>query len=42
MYEPSGKALTPEELKEHEQALDMDNLEIEEYDEEDTNDSSSR
>lgn len=42
MYEPSGKALTPEELKEHEQALDMDNLDIEPYGEEDTNDSSSR
>lgn len=42
MYEPSGRDLTPEELKEHEQALDMDNLEIEEYNEEDTDDSSSR
>ena len=42
MYEPSGKALTPEELKEHKQALDMDNLEMEPYGEEDTNDSSSR
>ena len=42
MNEPSGRDLTPEELMEHEQALDMDNLEIEEYDEEDTNDSSSR
>lgn len=42
MYEPSGKDLTPEELMEHEQALDMDNLDIEPYGEEDTNDSSSR
>lgn len=41
MYEPSGKDLTPEELMEHEQALDMDNLDIEPYGsangEEDTN-----
>lgn len=42
MYGPSGKALTPEELKEHEQALDMDNLEMEPHGEEDTNDSSCR
>ena len=41
MNEPSGRDLTPEELIEHEQALDMDNLDIEEYDEGDTNDSSS-
>ncbi len=42
MQDTGGKALTPEELKEHEQALDMDNLEMEPYGEEDTNDSSSR
>lgn len=40
MNEPSGRDLTPEELMEHEQALDMDNLDIEPYDEEGTNDSS--
>lgn len=37
MNEPSGRDLTPEELMEHEQALDMDNLEIEPYGEEDAN-----
>lgn len=42
MEKSSGKDLTPEELKEHEQALDMDNLDIEPYGEEDTDDSSSR
>ena len=42
MYEPSGKDLTPEELMEHEQALDMDNLDIEPYGKEEYNDSSSR
>lgn len=46
MEKSSGRDLTPEELKEHEQALDMDNLDIEPcdgpYGEEDTNDSSSR
>lgn len=31
MEKSSGKDLTPEELKEHEQALDMDNLDIEPY-----------
>lgn len=40
MEKSSGRDLTPEELKEHEQALDMDNLEIEPYGEEGTDDSS--
>lgn len=42
MNEPSGRDLTPEELMEHEQALDMDNLDIEPYGEEYEDDSSSR
>ena len=34
MQDTSGKDLTPEDLAEHEKALNMDNLEIEEvYDE---------
>lgn len=42
MEKSSGRDLTSEELKEHEQALDMDNLDIEPYGEEDADDSSSR
>lgn len=42
MEKSSGRDLTPEELKEHEQALDMDNLDIEPYGEEHEDDSSSR
>lgn len=41
MEKSSGRDLTPEELKEHEQALDMDNLDIEPYGEEEQDDSSS-
>lgn len=40
MEKSKGRDLTPEELKEHEQALDMDNLEIEPYGEEEYDDSS--
>ena len=41
MEKSSGRDLTPEELKEHEQALDMDNLDIEPCGEEEQDDSSS-
>ena len=41
MQDTGGRDLTPEELKEHEQALDMDNLDIEPYGEEEYEDDSS-